>query len=148
MKKRLLMITAAAVLMLAPMKNVVKATPDIWKCDFTGTWTEDGKNMGPFTWNIKWDGEDDKWKVTGTSKDSLGTATTTGTCGEKNCTFKQTYTTGELKGSVYYFAGTYVDADGKTDDTLIETFKGTWGDAPADRKNGGTWNAKAVCKAG
>ena len=147
MSKKTAMLGLGALMMLLPLGHQVSATPEIWKCDFNGTWTEDGKPMGNFTWNITWDGEDDKWKVTGTSKDDLGTATTTGTCGDKNCSIKQLYTSGELKGSTYYWSGTYVDADGKTDDTLVETFKGTWGDAPTDRKNGGTWQAKAVCKA-
>ena len=148
MSKKTFLLGTAAFLMMLPMAGRAATTPEVWKCDFTGTWTEDGKDMGAFTWNIKWDGGDDKWTVTGTSKDSLGAANTTGSCGDKNCAIKQTYTTGELKGSTYYWSGTYVDADGKTDDTLVETFKGTWGDAPNDRKNGGNWQAKAVCKAG
>ena len=100
-----------AIALVLPLSGRVQATPEVWKCDFNGTWTEDGKNMGTFTWNVTWDGSDDKWTVTGTSKDSLGTANTTGTCGEKNCSIRQTYTSGELKGSIYYWSGTYVDAD-------------------------------------
>ena len=144
------LLLGAALLMLLPLTSQVKAsaTPDIWNCSFNGTWTEDGKPMGAFTWSVKWDGADDKWKVSGTSKDDLGTANTTGSCGEKTCKMSQTYTSGELKGKTYAWDGTYEDADGKTDDTLVETFKGTWGDSPTDRKNGGTWQAKAVCKAG
>src|ERR1039457_5732969 len=109
----------AAVLVLSPITGRAK-TPDVWKCDFKGTWTEGGKSKGGFTWNVVWNGSNDKWAVTGTSTDDLGNTVTTGTCGDKNCTMEQKYTTGDLKDSTYYWAGTYVDADGKTDDTLIE----------------------------
>ena len=147
MMKRVLL-ACAVVLSVLPVQAMAAGAPEVWSCEFKGTWTEGAsKSKGPFTWSVTWTETGKGWKMTGSSTDELGKSSTTGTCDDATCAIAQTYTSGDLRGETYYWAGSYVDADGKSDDTLVETFKGTWGESANDRKSGGTWQAKATCKA-
>ena len=134
---------ALAVLALGMQSSAATPGTITWSCNFSGSYTE-GSEKTAFTWNVKWvesDTTDDK--LTGTASTDGVSSKTTGTCSENTCKIDEVFGDGKK----FFWVGTYVDAEAKTENAYNTTFKGTWGPAPADRKSSGTWTAKAVCKA-
>jgi hypothetical protein len=122
------------------MANLALAQQEVWDCTFKGTFTEAGET-GEFTWKVTWTGSEDTWLISGKTEESE----TKGTCNERTCKIEEKMIAGESKGKTFYWIGTYTDEAGKSDDTSITKFTGTWGPSPTDRKSSGTWKAKATC---
>jgi hypothetical protein len=141
MTKLKLLVPLVALVMLGGV-----ARADRWRCEYKGDWTNtnDG-NGGRFTWSLMWESRDGGWKVTGDYEDRYGSSTLDGHCRDKRCTLDQHYTSGQLDGKWYYWQGTYSDTNDGPGRT-INTFTGTWGNAPNHRGSGGEWKAKAVCR--
>lgn len=121
------------------------AFAETWECDYKGRWTtSETNNTGEFAWRVDWaSGEAGKWAITGDYDDAYGHSYLDGTCANHTCNFSQTYKTGQLKGKVYFWTGTYKDKVESKEKT-INTFVGTWGTTAADRTNGGPWSATAA----
>ncbi len=137
MKFGLSLLMAGGLLLLAS----APVSAQTWKCDFKGSYTEDGEKKA-FTWKVTWvESESGSDKLTGTAVDADGRSSTVGTCDDMTCLI--TENAGDKK---YYWVGTYADAETKNENVYITTIKGTWGPSPSDRKSLGTWEAKADCK--
>ncbi len=143
--KKFLMIAVVA----AFAANCKKAPegPEVWKCDFQGSYKnkEDNKDV-PFKWAVTWTITGDNQTIAGTSTEAGGASNTTGTCDTKTCKIDETYTAGEDKGKSYYWTGDYTDTATKSENVYVTEFKGTFGMSATDRASGGTWTAKADCK--
>lgn len=136
-------IAAASLVTLAASGSLAMA--DDWTCSYQGSWTTTSTgNVGNFEWTVEWTSTSSGWHMIGEYDDKYGHAMLDGDCSNKACKFTQTYTTGELNGKVYYWQGSYTD-EGTRNGESVNRFKGTWGYNAAS-KDGGPWNAVAMCR--
>lgn len=142
MKKLLLL---ASTLFAVLGTTSIATAADSWTCGYQGSWTTTSTgNVGSFEWTVQWADNGAGWAMIGEYDDKYGHAMLDGSCANKACAFTQTYTTGELKGKVYHWKGTYVDEKVRDGET-VNRFKGTWGYSAA-AKDGGPWDAVAMCR--
>lgn len=118
--------------------------PVVWKCDFKGKYTEEGKDTA-FTWKVTWTEEGTNGKITGESTEEAQKSTTVGTCTGSTCKIDETYTAGENKGKTFYWTGDFTDAATRNENVYVTTFKGKFGPSDTDRTSMGSWEASANC---
>ncbi|MFO0750553.1 MAG: hypothetical protein U1F43_33520 [Myxococcota bacterium] len=116
-----------------------------WNCQYQGSWTTNSTgNTGEFNWSVLWTATGGGWRMQGEYDDRYGHSILDGKCSTSECTFRQTYRSGQLAGKVYYWQGNYSDDHTRPGET-VNRFTGTWGYSP-DARDGGPWDAVAMCR--
>ncbi len=141
--KKMMLVFVGALILWAGSEG--RAEAQAWTCTYNGWWTTTATgNKGAFLWKLRWEPTPRGWRMYGNYRDRYGFSFLDGYCKNHSCRFRQEYKSGEYKGKIYYWYGSYTDRRSGARST-INNFKGTWGYSPAARNDGGRWAARAEC---